>query len=125
MAPIVGQQATLTHASNAAVHARLNLLRSRAEAGECDLVVKGHWLGSEIGYLYAGGGLFTVNRAGFPPIADTTLRLLSFLLDVPLTYTCTPPGSGERLGLDRDEDGFRDGDEQDAGSDPADPDSTP
>lgn len=125
MAPIVGQQATLTHASDAAVHARLDLLRSRAEAGECDLVVKGRWLGSELGYLYAGGGLFTVNRAASPPIADTTLRLVSFLLDVPLTYTCTPPGSGERLGLDRDEDGFRDGDEQDAGSDPADPDSMP
>ncbi|TKD03171.1 beta-propeller fold lactonase family protein [Polyangium fumosum] len=125
MAPIVGQQATLTQTSNAAVHARLNLLRSRAEAGECDLVVKGHLLGSELGYLYAGGGLFTSNRAGSPPIADATLRLVSLLLNLPLTYTCTPPGSGERLGLDRDEDGFRDGDEHDAGSDPADPNSTP
>ena len=125
MAPIVGQQATLNQTSNAAVHTRINLLRSRAEAGECDLVVKGYLLGSELGYLYAGGGLFTSNRAGSPPIADATLRLVSFLLNLPLTYTCTPPGSGERLGLDRDEDGFRDGDEHDAGSDPADPNSTP
>jgi hypothetical protein len=42
-----------------------------------------------------------------------------------VTYTCAPPGSGERIGIDRDEDGYLDGDELDAGSDPADPDSTP
>lgn len=28
-----------------------------------------------------------------------------------LTCTCTPPGSGERAGIDRDEDGVLDGDE--------------
>jgi hypothetical protein len=27
----------------------------------------------------------------------------------PLTYTCAPPGSGTRVGIDRDEDGRRDG----------------
>src|SRR5262249_31309934 len=37
-----------------------------------------------------------------------------------LTYTCVPPGSGERLGIDRDGDGFLDGDELMAGRDPAD-----
>ena len=36
-----------------------------------------------------------------------------------------PPGSGMRAGIDRDEDGFLDRDELDAGSDPADPLSTP
>jgi hypothetical protein len=40
-----------------------------------------------------------------------------------VTYTCTPPGSGERLGIDRDGDGALDGDEEDAGTDPADPNS--
>jgi hypothetical protein len=28
-----------------------------------------------------------------------------------LTYTCTPPGSGQRIGIDRDLDGVLDGDE--------------
>jgi hypothetical protein len=42
-----------------------------------------------------------------------------------LTFTCTPPGSGVRIGLDRDMDGFMDGDEIAAGSDPANPLSTP
>ncbi|WP_437719685.1 hypothetical protein WMF45_32415 [Sorangium sp. So ce448] len=42
-----------------------------------------------------------------------------------LTFTCAPPGSGERVALDRDADGSLDGDERDACSDPADPASTP
>jgi hypothetical protein len=42
-----------------------------------------------------------------------------------LTFTCVPPGSGERIGVDRDEDGFYDRDELDAGTDPANPDSFP
>jgi len=36
-----------------------------------------------------------------------------------------PPGSGTRLGIDQDRDGYRDGDERDAGSDPGNPLSTP
>lgn len=36
-------------------------------------------------------------------------------------YTCAPPGSGARLGLDRDEDGHFDRDELDAGTSPVDP----
>ena len=36
-----------------------------------------------------------------------------------------PPGSGTRIGVDRDEDGFLDRNELDAGTDPADPDSFP
>ena len=36
-----------------------------------------------------------------------------------------PVGSGRRIGIDRDEDGTLDGDEADAGSDPADPHDPP
>jgi hypothetical protein len=42
-----------------------------------------------------------------------------------VTYTCVPPGSGERIGVDRDGDGAWDGDEREAQTGPADPDSTP
>jgi hypothetical protein len=42
-----------------------------------------------------------------------------------VTYTCVPPGSGKRVGVDRDEDGAWDGDERQAHTDPADPDSKP
>jgi hypothetical protein len=42
-----------------------------------------------------------------------------------VTYTCVPPGSGKRVGVDRDEDGAWDGDERQSHTDPADPDSKP
>ncbi|WP_438019871.1 thrombospondin type 3 repeat-containing protein [Sorangium sp. So ce315] len=53
------------------------------------------------------------------------LRVIVSVTSSVLTYTCVPPGNGERIGVDRDLDGFLDGDEVAAGSDPADPDSTP
>ena len=40
LAPIVGQQITLTSTNAAVAGPRINLLESRAAAGECDLVVK-------------------------------------------------------------------------------------
>jgi hypothetical protein len=41
------------------------------------------------------------------------------------TFTCVPPGDGLRSALDRDQDGFWNGDERAQGSDPADPASRP
>ena len=125
LAPIVGQQVTLDGANSAAVNARINLLMARAEAGECDLVVKGRPGAEEGGYLYLGSGFFAQDRAGKPPIGDAALRTAARLPGGEVTYTCAPPGSGARIAFDRDGDGVRDGTERDAGSDPADPASTP
>jgi hypothetical protein len=69
-------------------------------------------------------GLFTPDRQALHAVHDTILRALVIAAGV-LTYTCAPPGSGERIGIDRDLDGFLDGDERAAGSDPADPASAP
>ncbi len=91
--------------------------------GECDLVAKTRTFDDEAGFLYVGSGLFATDRRGQPPITDAALRSLA--KDRPVTYTCVPPGSGERLGVDRDGDGFWDGDERHAHTDPADPDSRP
>ena len=79
----------------------------------------------EIGFLYTGGGRFAVDRTALPPLPDTALRKLAVAAGRAVTYTCAPPGSGYRIGVDRDEDGFLDGDERAAGSDPADPSDTP
>jgi len=118
LAPIVGQQTTLTSTNGAVVGERIDLLIDRARAGECDLVAKG---GSpdpergEKGYLYdVGSGLFLGNRSQDSPLSDASLRQRALRKGGELTYTCTPPGSGLRAGIDRDEDGVLDGDEEDA-----------
>ncbi|AUX28725.1 MULTISPECIES: hypothetical protein [Sorangium] len=125
MAPIVGQQITLTRHNAHTAAPRIHLLRARADAGECDLVARTSLLGRSLGYHYLGGGYFSANRSAAPPLSEPLLRYLAVVTGRELTYTCVPPGSGERAGIDRDLDGFLDGDEEDAGSDPADPSDTP
>ncbi|XXF81182.1 hypothetical protein P2318_15885 [Myxococcaceae bacterium GXIMD 01537] len=125
LAPIVGQQVTLTAAGASVANPRLQLLRARAEAGECDLVAKGRLAQGEVGFLYVGGGKFATDRRALPPLPEAALRAAVIATGGTLTYTCTPPGSGQRIGLDRDLDGFLDGDERAAGSNPADPRSKP
>ena len=70
----------------------------------------------EKGYLYdVGSGLFLGNRSQDAPLPDASLRQRALQKGGELTYTCAPPGSGARAGIDRDEDGVLDGDEEDAG----------
>ncbi len=125
LAPIVGQQTTLTRDNGSAVGARIDLLIDRARSGECDLVVKSGSNHGEKGYLYdVASGRFLGNRKCDAPVSDTSLRQRAVQKDGELTYTCTPPGSGVRIGIDRDGDGILDGDEDDDGSDSADAAST-
>jgi hypothetical protein len=66
-----------------------------------------------------GPSLFRSDRASEPLVSEATLRGQSATSGQELTYTCVPPGSGVRVGLDRDEDGVFDRDELDVGGDPA------
>jgi cytochrome c553 len=125
LAPIVGQQITLTAASPAAVGSRVDLLRARADAGECDLIAKSELLGIELGFSYVGDDQFKTDRRALPVVPEAVLRALAIRLGRPVTFTCVPPGSGTRIGVDRDGDGIWDGDERDAHTDPADPRSKP
>jgi hypothetical protein len=112
------------------VDPRIDLLIQRAEVTapvpECDLVVKGTLSGEARGWFYRPAlDNFQSDRAAEAPLTDAQLRMVAATPGQALTYTCVPPGSGERIGVDRDEDGFYDRDEIDGGSDPADPSSTP
>jgi DNA-binding beta-propeller fold protein YncE len=131
LAPIVGQQVTLTvdNADDLAVGARIELLQARAAAGECDLVVRGRRevtsrgraRGLDVGYLYQPGtGLYRMSIAAAAPLTESELRPGGGGGGVnAITYTAVPPGSGIRIALDRDLDGSFDGDEILAGKDPA------
>ena len=125
MRPITGQQVTLTAATAQAATPRIALLLARADAGDCELVAKGTIAGQSVGFLYLGSGGFASDRRAVPTLPEVALRFAGLLPHQEITYTCVPPGSGRRIGIDRDEDGFLDGDERDAGSDPADPRATP
>ena len=107
--------ATLTGTNGTVVGGRIDLLIDRARAGECDLIVKGASdapAKGEKGYLYdPGSGLFLGDRSQDAPLTDAGLRQRALQKGGELTYTCTPPGSGVRAGIDRDEDGVLDGDE--------------
>ncbi len=112
LAPIVGQQVTLS-ADNASVAGpRIDLFEARAAAGECDLVVKsadGH------GYFYSPTtATFTPDRKKGVAPSDVALRALASGKHArELTFTCVPLGSGQRIGIDRDLNGTLDGDEKD------------
>jgi DNA-binding beta-propeller fold protein YncE len=135
-APIVGQQVTLAADNATAAGPRIDLLIARARtsfilvdqpgARECDLVVTGVAAGLARGWLLDPvSGRFRSDRAADPTIEAGALRALAQHAGQALTVTCAPPGEGVRLALDRDGDGFFNRDELDAGSDPADPASTP
>ena len=130
LAPIVGQQVTLTSAGGTPVNDRITLMIQRAAAGECDVVVKATidseqrgWVCTGAGCI-VGAGTFESDKQGETE-TDTSLRAKAGVAGQELTYVAVPPGSGVRIGIDRDEDGFLDADEVIAGSDPADPASIP
>jgi sugar lactone lactonase YvrE len=116
--PVVGQQATLTSVPEATTDARIALLKARADAGECDLVVKGRVLLREKGYVYTNGA-FRSDWSLEPPLSEAALRWLVGRFTDALTFTCVPPGSGFRIGIDRDSDGYADADELLAWTNPA------
>ncbi|HEU5480270.1 MAG TPA: thrombospondin type 3 repeat-containing protein, partial [Candidatus Tumulicola sp.] len=125
LAPIVGQQLTLTRDNAAASADRLALLIAQATAGACDLVVHGNVFGRDTGFVFQDGAFQSDGCSKKALSSADLVALASRDGKVALTFTAVPPGSGWRLGIDRDSDGFGDSDEASAGTDPADPSSTP
>jgi hypothetical protein len=116
LAPIVGQQITLTANSGSAVHDRINLLRARAlvtsPRSECDLMVKGVLNGTARGFLMLPDGRYQSDRKS-EILSDSDLRDLVNSTNQTLTFTCVPPGSGTWMGIDHNENGIYDRDELD------------
>jgi hypothetical protein len=88
--------------------------------------VKGRRKGEVRGYLYDGAaGAYRADRAADEPLTRAALLAGTTGAGAELTWLGVPPLTGERMGIDRDEDGFLDQDELDLGSNPADPGSVP
>jgi hypothetical protein len=117
LAPIVGQQVTLTSTNATAVNPRIDLMIARDSASftslmlggtvtDCDVIVKGSVGGSPRGWVREPGGLFRDDENN--TITDAALRGLA-TSEGPLTYTAVYPGGGTRMGIDRDLDTVLDG----------------
>ena len=82
-------------------------------------MVKGVLSGETRGWVYQpGGAIFQSDRAA-ETHTDSEIRTFAQTAGQEMTYTCVPPGSGERVGVDADLDGEFDRDELDVGTNPA------
>ena len=113
--PILGQQVTLTDSNRVQAASRLDLLVERGMVEtpipECDLVASGVVAAGSRSWVMERSGLFLPDRIGEPAIDRATLESLVTASNQYLTFTCTPWGSGLRIGVDRDLDGILNGDE--------------
>jgi len=78
---------------------------------ECDLVAKGVVVGIRRGWLMQQDEMFRSDIGTDATLSRAELEALVSAPDDHLTFTCTPWGSGVRMGIDRDLDGILDGDE--------------
>ena len=123
LAPVVGQQVTIDSSNATEATARVGVLRGRADAARCDLVAHGLVDGLVRGYFYTGGGVYQSDRR-----SETTTEaalITAVVGGAVVTFTAVYLGGGERIAIDRDEDGWFDRDELDHGGDPADPNVVP
>jgi hypothetical protein len=110
LAPIVGQQITLTSANGPSAAARIDLMIERAgtpfiskalNAGgtvmECDLVARTVQNGKLVSFLYDPPSNEFVSGDGTARVSDIYLRDLARTAGQEVTYTAATPGSGTRL----------------------------
>ena len=112
LAPIVGQQVTLTSDNASAVGPRIDLLIRRASAPftskalngvvtECDLVAHVVQNGRIMGYLYDPVANSFIPDDESARLSDASLRALAATQGQEVTYTAATPGSGSRLAFSR------------------------
>jgi YVTN family beta-propeller protein len=125
MPPAVGRQITFfgSNNNNPGLLATLDTLETQQAGGTIDLIAKGRVSGEPRGWLRQSGNWISDKQAE-APISTATLRAMA-AAGSEITITGVPAGNGTRMGIDRDRDTYRDGDERVAHSDPADPASTP
>ena len=119
----VGRQITVNNSNGVALITNMIAL-ANSSTSRVDLIVKGFEGGLARGWFYnRTNGLFQSDRIAETE-SPTALRALA-AAGAEQTYTVVPRGTGWRMGIDRDADGYPDRDELDYGSDPANPLSIP
>lgn len=112
LAPIVGQQMTLTNVNATTAGPRIDLMVQRAETPfvskavggavrECDLVAQVALGGRIRSFLYDPVARNFIPQDGGPRVSDGALRALAATPGQEVTYTCAVPGSGGRLAFNQ------------------------
>ncbi len=118
--PIVGQQVTLRSSSGSDVALPfVNLLIQRANANyysrelngtgpikECELVARANVGGASRGWIYRPSTSNFEPDNGTANVALGALQTIAGTAGQEVTFTCVPPGSGVRMGIDRDGDSY-------------------
>jgi YVTN family beta-propeller protein len=108
LAPVVGQQVTLSSANASAAGARITLLEQRANAAftsktlggavkECELVARVVQNGAAKGFLFNPANSTFVPSGGGTALTDAQIRALAGTAGQEVTFTAVPTGSGARL----------------------------
>ena len=108
LAPIVGQQVTLTADNAQSAGPRIDLLTQRASTPftsraldaptmECDLVARTVQSGRVRNFLYDPTARRFVPDDGTDPVSGDALRALAAIPGQEVTYTAATPGSGTRM----------------------------
>ena len=111
-APAVGYTRTVTqaNANDAGITSDWNLLQNQATIGNINLIAKGIIDGRQTGLLYRPGtNDYQSDRIGIGPFTQTQLRD-KVIAGGTLSVMGVFPGTGTRLGIDRNLDGILDGD---------------
>jgi hypothetical protein len=126
VAPAVGFQITYHGGNNddAFLASQLDTLKQQRQVNYCDLVAKGRVGGMPRGWEYIGSDQWRPDVVTEANLSTADLVALAGP-GAEVTITGVPNNAGTRMGIDRDRDGYRDGDELAAGSDPGNPLSTP
>ncbi|HYO52486.1 hypothetical protein, partial [Archangium sp.] len=111
MAPAVGYSRTVSsaNASSTAVSSDVTLLESQARAGKIDLVIKGKVNGVVRGLYYNPlTRVYDVDASGATSVTWSQLQASAASGSSHFTLMGVPPGTGVRMGIDRDADGVLD-----------------
>ena len=107
LAPIVGQQVTLSASASEQQLSKAELLLRRAQRMECDLFATGMIDGVYRGVMHLGNNDWQSDKKEQTFTTDQLDKLLEEEGNR-LTFTCAPPGSGYRMAIDKDLDGIYD-----------------
>jgi len=108
LAPITGQQVTLTSTNSAGAGPRITLLEQRANAAftskvlggsvkEVELVAKVTQAGTSKGFLFNPANSTFVPAGGGTALTDAQIRALANTAGQEVTFTAVPTGSGARI----------------------------